>query len=229
MKLTPDLGLLTLTQETILAALSSQDLGAIYDKLLMTLLPLTIVLYGLAVIAGKADVNPFYKVVTIAIYMKVTKDFNILVEGMMDLFSSIGIAIGGNGSNVTADILMDPSDILGKGFAVIVDIWMSASILDIILLPDFSIRALSSLLVFIYFCFLSVSCMLYVLSYHILISLSLILFVFGILGGPFRFLRDSFITVLFRQNIVIMVFSFILSASFSVFEEIVDELSSTPS
>ena len=221
------LNFLTTALETFIGAIGTENINIATD-IFMPLTSIMIIIFGISIALGKAEVSDtFYRCVMIATYFYFIQNYTFITSSLLDFFSTAGLTIGG--SSLTANFLYDPSGILIKGFLTAWDVLIPDDFWDLFKAMDNLYRLVVYFCVWFCFGFIAVSDFLFVIEYHLITTLLIIIFPFGILN-IFSFLSESVISTLFRLNIKLMTFCFVVSLSLNLLEEeIVDQLSNNPS
>ena len=221
------LNFLTTALETFIGAIGTENINIATD-IFMPLTSIMIIIFGISVALGRAEASDtFYRCLMIAIYYYFIQNYTFITSALLDFFSTAGLMVGG--SDLKADFLYDPSKILIKGFLTAWNILIPDDFWDLFRIVDNLYRFIVHLCVWLCFGFIAVSDFLFVIEYHLITTLLIIIFPFGILN-IFSFLTESVISTLFRLNIKLMTFCFVVSLSLNLLEEeIIDQLSSNPS
>lgn len=222
----PLIGFLTTALETFIGAIGSENID-IALGVFGPLISIFISISGIMIALGKAEASDvFYRSLLIGGYVFFIQEYELITAGLFDFFSNAGLVAGG--SSLDPDFLYDPSGILVKGFLLSIDLVLPDDLMDLFFILDNLCELLAAVLVWLCFGLIALTDFFFMVEYHIVTTLLLILFPFGILPS-LSFLSESVLSTLFRLNVKIMTFSFVLSLTMELIEdEFVDKLSSSP-
>ncbi len=213
--------------ELFIATISSENIN-IATGVFGPIASVFIIISGILMALNKSEASDiFYKSILIAAYFYFIQNYELITAGLLDFFSTAGFLAGG--SDLDSDFLYDPARILIKGFILSIDVAIPENWLEWLEVIDNVYRLLTSLIVWLCFGFIAVSDFFIMIEYHVVVTLLVIVFPFGIIPG-FSFISESVISTLFRMNIKVMTFSFAVSLIIDLLEsEIIDKLSDNPS